>query len=185
MSNRIFVLSGPSGVGKGTIGKAILEKYGMFFSVSCTTRVPRTGEVDGVHYFFISKDAFIKKVNNNGFLEYSSHFDNYYGTPSDVVLKKLEKQSVLLDIDVDGALAVKKKIPSAVLIMILPPTKESLLDRLKGRNTETEDTINKRLSRYDYEISKQYNYDYVVTNDDLDKCIKDIFAIIDENIKEN
>ena len=120
MRNVLFVLSGPSGVGKGTLAKKLIERNPNYaLSISCTTRAPREGEVNGKDYFFISKDEFLEKIDSQGFLEYSNHFENYYGTPKDFVLEKLNTNDVLLEIDVNGGLNVKKSYDKAVLIMIL------------------------------------------------------------------
>ena len=180
--NKLFVLSGPSGVGKGTIAKKLLENFSnLTFSISCTTRLPRPHETDGVDYYFITKDEFISKIENNGFLEYNVHFDNYYGTPIDKIKEQLKTKNVLLDIDVNGGLNVKKVFDNAVLIMLLPPSKDALKERLLNRNTETAETIAKRLKRYEYELSKQEMYDYVVINDNLDDCLTNVIKIINEN----
>jgi len=184
LSNTLIVLSGPSGVGKGTIVKRLLEKGGFELSVSCTTRAPRAGEKDGVSYFFIPRDRFTQLIREGGFLEYSEHFGNYYGTPKFFVESKLKTRDVILEIDVDGALAVKKAYPAALLIMIAPPDREELKKRLLLRGTETAEGIEQRLSRLDYELSKQSGYDYVVINGNLDKAVKEIENII-ENEKQN
>ena len=122
MRNILIVLSGPSGVGKGTIANELVKRNtNISLSVSCTTRAPRAGETHGKEYFFIEKQAFKDKIANDGFLEYSEHFENFYGTPKDFVLEKLKTNDVILEIDVNGGLDVKKSFPSAVLIMITPP----------------------------------------------------------------
>ncbi len=179
MRNVLIVLSGPSGVGKGTIANLLVERNkNISLSISCTTRAPRTCEENGREYFFINKDEFKDKIENGGFLEYSEHFDNYYGTPKDFVLRKLEKSDVLLEIDVNGGLEVKKSYPSAVLIMITPPSKEEIRNRLLKRSTESIEKINLRMSRIEYELEKQSFYDYAVINDDLDKALSDVEQII-------
>ncbi len=179
MRNILIVISGPSGVGKGTIAKQLVkndEKISL--SISCTTRSPREGEIDGKEYFFISKTDFLEKVNNNGFLEYSNHFENYYGTPKDFVLNKLETNDVLLEIDVNGGLNVKKTFPEAVLIMVTPPSIEEIEKRLINRNSEALEKIKLRMERIEYELSKKELYDYVVVNDDLIQAIYEIEEII-------
>lgn len=176
--NLLIVLSGPSGVGKGTIVNKLLQGGGYALSVSCTTRAPRAGEVDGKSYFFISKEEFEKRIKSGGFLEYSNHFENYYGTPKDFVEKQLEKHDVILEIEVDGALQVKRVMPQAVLIMITPPSVEELKARLLKRGSEDEQTIARRISRMEYEVSKQSEYDYTVINDDLSKAVDEIKNII-------
>lgn len=181
MRNVLFVLSGPSGVGKGTIAKKLIERNkNVALSVSCTTRSPRQGEVDGREYFFLTKEDFKKKIENNGLLEYSEHFDNFYGTPRDFVEKKLNEKDVLLEIDVNGGLKVKENMPEVVLIMILPPSVDEIRKRLIGRNTESAQEIEFRISRMEYEISKKDLYDYAVVNDQLDKAIEQIEQILEK-----
>ena len=179
MRNVLIVLSGPSGVGKGTIAKRLVEKNkDMSLSISCTTRSPRDGEIDGREYFFIDKNEFLDKIEKDGFLEYSNHFENYYGTPKDFVMKKLENNDVLLEIDVNGGLNVKKSYPDALLIMILPPSLDELEQRLINRHTETLEKIKLRMQRIDYELEKTNLYDYSVVNDDLEQAIIEIENII-------
>lgn len=179
MRNVLVVLSGPSGVGKGTVAKMLVEKNNnISLSISCTTRAPRVGEINGKEYFFIEKSEFSDKINNDGFLEYSNHFENYYGTPKNFVLDKLKTNDVLLEIDVNGGLEVKKNYPDAVLIMLLPPSIEEVKNRLIKRSTESMDKINLRMSRIDYELSKSDLYDYTVINDDLLVAINEIENII-------
>lgn len=178
MRNILVVLSGPSGVGKGTIAKVIAKEPNFALSISCTTRMPRNGEVDGREYFFITREEFEKKRDEGGFLEYSEHFGNDYGTPRDFVMDKLGKKDVLLEIDVNGGLNVKKAYKDAVLVMILPPSLEELKHRLKMRNTETDEQIEQRMQRIAYEIGKKDLYDYVVVNDNLDNAIDRVRQII-------
>ena len=179
MKNVLIVLSGPSGVGKGTIAKILTEKNSsLALSISCTTRTPRNGEINGREYFFISKEEFKDKIQNNGLLEYSEHFENYYGTPKDFVLNTLKEKDVILEIDVNGGLKVKENFPDAVLIMIAPPSIQELRNRLVGRNTETEEKINIRMQRIEYELGMKDKYDYVVVNDQLDDAVKTIEKII-------
>ena len=181
MRNLLIVLSGPSGVGKGTIAKKLIERNdSMSLSISCTTRLPREGEVDGREYFFIEKADFKNKIANNGFLEYSEHFENFYGTPKDFVLKSLENKDVILEIDVNGGLEVKKSFPEAVLIMISPPSLDAIRERLINRHTESIEKINLRMQRIDYELSKSVLYDYSVVNDDLEDAIVEIEKIIQD-----
>lgn len=177
MRNVLVVISGPSGVGKGTIAKKLNES-GMDLSVSCTTRNPRPNEVNGKEYFFITKEEFKNKIADGGFLEYSEHFENFYGTPKDFVLERLKNNDVLLEIDVNGGLAVKKNYPSAVLIMLVPPSVEELKRRLVERNTESMDKIDLRMKRIDYELDKKVFYDYTVVNDDLSLAAEEINKII-------
>lgn len=180
MRNVLIVLSGPSGVGKGTLAKLVAEKDNVALSVSCTTRLPREGEVDGREYFFITKNRFNELIKNDGFLEYSEHFENFYGTPKDFVLEKLKTKDVLLEIEVNGGLQVKERFPEAVLIMVVPPSIEEVKKRLEGRHSETEEKINLRMSRIDYELGKRNLYDYEVVNDDLEKAFKELEKIIEK-----
>lgn len=181
MRNVLIVLSGPSGVGKGTIAKLLVERNkNLSLSISCTTRNPRDGEVDGREYFFITKDKFREKIENDGFLEYSNHFENFYGTPKDFVLDKLKNNDVLLEIDVNGGLEVKKSYKDAVLIMVAPPSIEEVRNRLIKRNTETLEKINLRMERIGYELEKSDLYDYTVVNDKLDEAVENIEKIINQ-----
>ena len=179
MKNLLLVFSGPSGVGKGTVVKQLLKKGNYALSVSCTTRAPREGEIDGKDYFFIGKDEFLNLIESGGFLEYSNHFENYYGTPKKFVKDKLEKSDVILEIEVDGALQAKKSYPDAVLIMLLPPSVDELRSRLVKRGAESAEKIEKRIKRMEYEVSKKNEYDYVVINDDLKLTVAEIERIIE------
>ena len=179
MKNKLLVISGPSGVGKGTIVKAIkTRRDDVVESISCTTRAPRAGETHGKEYFFLTKEEFLQRIADDDFLEYDEHFGNYYGTPKSFVREMLKEKSVILEIDVVGALNAKKAIPESVLIMIVPPSVEELKRRLSGRGTESEEEIQNRLSRLDYELSQQDKYDYVVVNDDLERAIGQIEDIL-------
>ncbi len=176
----LMVVSGPSGVGKGTIVKDIIARRAdVVESVSCTTRPPREGEVDGKHYFFLTREEFLRRIEENGFLEYDEHFGNIYGTPRSFVEETLQEKSMILEIDVEGALRVKKQYPDCVLVMIVPPSVEELKRRLQGRSSESEEDIAKRLSRMEYEYSKKDLYDYVIVNDDLQTAIRAVEEIID------
>lgn len=178
---KLLVLSGPSGVGKGTIVKEVLKlRPDACVSVSCTTRSPREGEVDGKSYFFITKEQFKRMIADGGFLEYSEHFGNFYGTPRKFVEERLERGDVILEIDVNGGLSVKESMPQAVLVMIAPPDKEALYARLRGRGTEGEDVIAMRLDRADFELSKAPLYDYTVINDDLYQAVGEVVKILEE-----
>ncbi|MGN1372452.1 MAG: guanylate kinase [Candidatus Coproplasma sp.] len=182
---KLLVLSGPSGVGKGTIVNEVLKlRPNACVSVSCTTRSPRVGEVDGKSYFFLSKDKFKSMIAEDGFLEYSEHFGNFYGTPRKFVEEKLETGDVILEIDVNGALSVKESMPQAVLVMIAPPDKEALYARLRGRGTEGEDVISMRIDRAEFELSKAPLYDYTVINDDLFKAVGEVVKILEEGEQE-
>lgn len=176
---KIFVVSGASGVGKGTVLKRVMEKRGgLSFSVSATTRGPRYNEVDGVHYDFITKEAFEEMIRQDGFLEYSAHHDNYYGTPKEQVMEKLSRGHVLLDIDPVGAEQVLAKCPDATLIFIMPPNMEELEKRLRGRDDTSEEQIKKRLDRAIWEMEQRGWYHHVVVNDVVDDCANEIMNII-------
>ena len=176
--NKLIVISGPSGVGKGTIVNELLKKGDYALSISCTTRAPRVGEREGVSYFFISKDKFLSMIESDGFLEYDNHFENYYGTPKEFVEKQLQTKNVILEIEVNGAFRVKKSYPDAILIMIAPPSTDELKARLVGRGTESAEDIAERLARLEYELSQSDKYDYTVINDDLERAVEEIENII-------
>ena len=183
----LFVISGPSGVGKGTLVNLVMqEDPSLVLSVSCTTRKPRVGEVNGKSYFFISNEEFLKRKEEDGFLEWDEHFGNYYGTPKSFVLEQLKTHSVILEIDVKGAMQVREALKGSgvepVLIMITPPSSQELINRLSGRNSESTAELLKRLKRVDYELSQKDEYDYVVVNDDL-KVAKDTLKNIIETEK--
>ena len=176
---KLYVISGPSGTGKGTICAELLKDIGNEFSVSMTTRSPREGEVHGKDYYFVSKEEFLENVDKGNFLEHATVFDNYYGTPKDMVLKRLERgRNVILDIDVQGGLQVKAAMPEAVLIFLLPPSLTELRSRLEGRKTEAPEIIEKRLSKALEEIKFIGEYDYYIVNDDLDKAVSEAKAIV-------
>ena len=176
---KFIIISGPSGVGKGTICERLIKELNAWYSVSMTTRGIRDGEVDGVNYYFISKDEFRKRIDEGKLLEYNIYNDNYYGTPKDKVLEKLEEGiDVFLEIDVNGAKNVKNKFNDALLIYIAPPSMEDLRTRLINRGTEDIETINNRI-RIASEEQKQIGfYDYVVVNDDLEEAILKVKNII-------
>ena len=176
---KLFVISGSSGVGKGTVINEFLKKHPEFkLSISCTTRGMREGEVDGVNYFFLSKDEFTKCVDNNEFLEWAEFSGNCYGTKKEFVEKCLAKgENLILEIDTKGALNVKKLMPEANLIFIAPPSIEELEARLRGRHTETEEAIQKRLASIKLEIENSKHYDYVVVNDTVENAVKRIEEI--------
>ena len=181
MKNILMAISGPSGVGKGTLVKALLaRRKDLIESVSCTTRAPRTGERDGREYFFLKREEFLSRIEKGDFLEYDEHFGNFYGTPKSFVKEALKEKSVILEIDVVGALNAKKAFPECVLVMIVPPSEEELKRRLKGRNSETDEEIERRLSRMEYEFSKKDEYDYIVVNDALDGAESKLEEIIDK-----
>ena len=163
-----FVLSGPSGCGKGTIVKELLRKYPDTFalSVSATTRAPRVGEVDGVHYYFITREEFERRIDDQQILEYTSYCGNYYGTPKKELYERtVSGINVILEIEVEGAMNVRRLCPEAVLIYVLPPDAETLEARLRGRGTNTEEDIANRLATAREEIRCQPDYDYIVINE--------------------
>ena len=179
MRNVLFIVSGPSGVGKGTIVEWLIENDPeTALSISCTTRPPRTGERDGEHYFFISREEFERRIKEDDFLEYDEHFGNYYGTPRSFVEQQLKEKSVVLEIDVVGGLSVKERYPKAVLVMILPPDLAELEARLAGRKSESEEARAKRLERVKFETAQQDKYDYVLINDDLEEAKKAFAEIV-------
>ncbi len=177
----LLVFSGPSGVGKGTlISRLMQEDKSLVFSVSATTRAPREGEIDGVHYHFVSMDRFEELVGQNAFVEHARVHGNCYGTLRSEVDARLQRgENVVLDIDVQGALNVIKSEPECVSIFILPPSRESLLSRLTGRGTETEEAIATRSRNALWEISQKDQYKYNVINDDLDAAVRCLQAIIE------
>ncbi len=176
---KLFVISGPSGVGKGTVlGIAMKKRDDLRFSVSATTRDPRPDEVDGVHYYFINRERFREMISAGEFLEYSEHNKNYYGTPRGQALEKMENGHVLLDIEPNGAGQVKKNMPDATLIFIEPPTEEELERRLRGRGDTPEDQIQIRMERAVWEMKQRTWYDYVLTNVDAEVCADEILKII-------
>lgn len=185
MQGKLIVVSGPSGVGKGTIVKTIVKRReDVVESVSCTTRAPRTGEMHGREYYFLSKEEFIRRIDENDFLEYDEHFGNFYGTPKSFVREMLKEKHVILEIDVVGALNAKKAFPESVLVMVAPPSVEELEKRLAGRGTETAEEIQNRMQRIGYELSQQDKYDYVLVNDDLEKALADFSNIIDNGVSK-
>ncbi len=161
----LIVVSGPAGSGKGTVNSQLVATGDFVFSVSATTRAPRPGEINGVNYHFIDKDEFQRRINDNGFLEYTTYCDNYYGTPLKEALAVLESgKNLILEIECDGAKNVKRIFPEAVLIMLIPPTFAIQEERLRGRGTETEEVIQKRLEKTKREIEQLDAYDYIVYN---------------------
>ena len=178
---KLVVISGTSGVGKGTVLGIMMEKNkNLSFSVSATTRDPRPGEVDGVHYYFITKEKFEAMIEGGQFLEYDAHMANYYGTPRAQAEEKMEHGSVLLDIDPNGAKQVKTAAPEALLIFIMPPSMEELERRLRGRGDTPEDQIRLRMERAVWEMEQRFWYDHVVINDDAERCAEEILKIIAE-----
>lgn len=172
----LFIISAPSGTGKGTIVARILAADPcIHFSVSATTRAPREGETDGVNYYFITRDEFLNLIETGGMLEHAEFCDNFYGTPKKPVLDKLaEGHDVILEIETVGAAKVMDAYPEAVGIFILPPSLAELKRRLETRGTDSEEVIAKRVAEAKAEIEKSRNYDYVIVNDDLDKAVEDM-----------
>ena len=176
---KLFVLSGPSGVGKGTICKKLLENIDLEISVSATTRKPREGEIEGVSYFFVNHDRFEDMIQKGEFLEHAEVFGNYYGTPKQKVLDKLAwSKDVLLEIDVQGAMQVKENYPESITIFVCPPSLTTLKHRLAGRGTESEESLNQRIAKALTEIEMLKNYDYYIVNDELDDAVKNVKSII-------
>ena len=178
---KLVVISGASGVGKGTVlGIMMNKRKDLAFSVSATTRPPRPNEVDGVHYYFITKEQFEDMISKGEFLEYDAHAANYYGTPRGQAEEKMANGHVLLDIEPKGAEQVRKADGEAVLIFIMPPSVEDLERRLRGRGDTPEDQIQMRMKRAIWEMEQRFWYDHVVVNDDAERCAEEILKIIAE-----
>mgnify|MGYP002538366715 FL=1 len=177
---RLFIISGPSAVGKGTIVKRILKSDGkVHLSVSATTRNPREGEEEGVSYYFMSDEQFVKAVGEGGFLEHASVHGHYYGTPKAPVISQLKAgRDVILEIDVQGAMQVKESYPDGVFIFILPPSVDALRSRIMHRGTESEEDIQVRLGAAQREMEYLEHYDYYVVNDDLEKAVDSVKKIM-------
>ena len=177
----LFVFSGPSGVGKGTIMKNFTARYAdeNFISVSATTRKPRPGEVNGEHYYFMSEAEFTELAENGGMLEYANFSGNYYGTPKEPVYKTLEDgKNVFLEIEVQGAAKVKKICPEAIFVFVMPPNMQELTRRLVDRNTEDQKAIELRLSNAKREIEQARNYDYIIVNNTIEEAVEELAAIV-------
>jgi len=179
---KLLIVSGFSGVGKGTVIKKLLKMCNQYvLSVSATTREPREGEVDGVSYFFKTEDIFKKMIENNEFLEYAQYVNHYYGTPKAYVEEQLSKgNNVILEIEIVGALKVKKLYPDAVMIFIVPPSARALYDRLENRGTESQDVIQARLKRAIDEAEGIEQYDYIIVNDTVEHCVRMIEGIAND-----
>ena len=178
---QLIVISGPSGSGKGTIVKNLCEntEHNLWLSISCTSRKPRVGEKEGKEYYFLSEKEFKEKIKNDEFLEYAKYADNYYGTLKSSIKDKLEQGiDVILEIEIQGALKIKEKLPETIFIFILPPTMRELKKRLENRNTETKEKIFKRFQRAYSELNEITKYNYVVINDDVELATKKIDSIL-------
>ena len=176
----LIVFSGPAGTGKGTVCKEFLKRNpDSVLSVSATTRLPRPGETDGREYFFVAREEFEETIKKDGFLEYACFCDNYYGTPKKAVDEKLENGfNVILEIEVQGAMQIKEKVPEAVFVFISPPSKKVLRERIEGRGTETPEVINKRMTLAENELKQIVNYDYLIVNDEVEKAVKSFEDIV-------
>ena len=199
MDKKLFVISGCSGVGKGTVLKEFMARNSNDFilSVSCTTRAPREGEVDGVNYFFLTKEQFLKNIEEDKFLEHAQFAGNHYGTKKKYIRQKFEEgYNIILEIETQGALQVKEKMPEAVLIFIAPPGVDTetgdisgglveLEKRLRGRHTEDDETIKRHLAEAKVELERSKKYDYVVINDDLERAICEVESITQKELSKN
>lgn len=175
----LIVISGPSGAGKGTICKALLDKNDFWLSVSATTRQPREGEVHGKNYYFIDREEFLSRIKNNDFLEYAEVYGNFYGTPKSNVIEMLENgKDVILEIDIQGALKVKEVFPEGVFIFILPPSMEELKKRIIKRGSETPESLMTRFKSAYKEINYVSKYSYAVVNDTVEEAVKKIESIV-------
>mgnify|MGYP001449022789 CR=1 FL=1 len=183
MKGQLVVISGPTAVGKGTLVHELVKRNEDYLvSISCTTRAIRSNEVDGRDYFFVSKEEFETMIENNELLEYANVHGEYYGTPKKFVLDKIkDNKTVILEIDVQGGLQVHEKYPLSSLIFVLPPTFKDLEKRIRHRGTETNEQIKRRLETARRELKILDKYDYVVVNDDFERCLKDLEIIIEAN----
>lgn len=176
---KLFIYSGPSGVGKGTLLKPLIDEGAAVLSVSATTRAPRPGEKDGVDYHFVSKEEFEKMIASGEMLEYASYSGNYYGTPRRFVEEELKSgKNVVLEIEVQGAMQVHKIAPEGIMIFVVPPSLRELRERLEGRGTETREAVEKRLAAAAGEIGFSEEYDFIIVNDELSSAREELAAII-------
>lgn len=180
MEKKLYVISGPSGVGKGTVLKGFLDRNPDFMlSISCTTRPPRTGETDGINYFFLTGEEFQNCIDNDKFLEWAEFAGNKYGTKKKFITQCLNNgKNVILEIDTQGALQVKNKMPEAVLIFIAPPSFDELEERLRGRHTEDETSIQKRLNEVKIELERAKHFDFKIVNDNIISAITELEMVI-------
>ncbi len=176
----LIVISGFAGTGKGTLVKKLIQEYDNYaLSISATTREPRPGEEHGREYFFIKKEEFEEKIAQNELIEYACYCDNYYGTPKRYVEKQLDDgKDVILEIEIQGALKIRKQYPDALLLFVMPPSAKELRRRLTGRGTETREVIEKRMHRAAQEAEGIEEYEYIVVNDDLDRCVAELHQVI-------
>lgn len=176
----LFVITGPSGVGKGTLIESFLDNNpDVDLSISATTRNPRPNEANGVNYHFISKEEFEASIEKDMFIEWAKFADNYYGTFEKTVQESMTKgKNIIVEIEIQGALQVKEKMPEAIMIFILPPSLEDLKKRLRGRNTEDEATIQKRFSVAESEIAQSNTFDYKIVNDDLNTALNNLSEVV-------
>ena len=179
-SKKLIIITGPSGVGKGTVVKNILKKdKNIWLSISATTRKPRKGEEDGKDYYFLTTKKFKEMINNEMFLEWAQFAGNYYGTPINIIKEKIKNgKKAILEIEVEGACQVRKKFPETISIFLLPPNKKELEKRIRNRGTENEKSILQRLERADFEMSSSKDFDYVLENYEINKTADDILKII-------
>lgn len=179
-SGKLIVLSGPSGAGKGTLCQSLRDAMPeLQYSVSITTRAPRVGEIDGINYYYIGKEKFEQMLRDNELLEWAQVYDNYYGTPKKQVMDVLEQgQDIILEIDIQGAMQIKKQFPQGVFIFIVPPSISELEERITKRGTDSAEAIKKRLSCVSEELSYVTEYDYVIVNDTIESAIEKLKAII-------
>lgn len=177
----LVVVSGFSGVGKGTLMRCLTERYGHYaLSISATTRAPREGEEDGREYFFKTKEEFEQLIEEDRLIEHACFCGNYYGTPRDYVEDQMEQgRDVILEIEIQGAMKIREQYPDAMLLFVMPPDAETLANRLRGRGTETEEVIRARLSRAVEESQGVDQYDYIIVNDDLDQSVEEVHRLID------
>ena len=176
----LTVVSGFSGVGKGTVMKSLLDRYeGYALSISATTRAPRPGEQHGVEYFFITKEAFEELIASDGLVEYAQYCENYYGTPRAFVEQQLsEGKDLILEIEIQGAMKVRRIFPDATLVFVMPPDTEALMQRLRGRGTESREVIDQRIRRAAREAEGIEDYDYILINDEIDHCADELHHLI-------